>query len=156
MLQISEENLKSLLSLAWLAGICDGEGHVAIKRKVKAKSPGYVGHEIVVSVRMTDRETIATVAKHFGAKIYECKVSGNRKRKYGVELSCNRAAELLRKIRPYMVTKLKQANVALALQDTKGLSQRLTDEMKNRRNELFLMMKKLNERGINNGTNDVG
>jgi hypothetical protein len=101
--------------LAWTAGVLDGEGCIRINR-----SKWF----LALSVVNTDQKMIFRLKELFGAgSIYYGKAKPPRAARWIWSVSSNEAASVLRAVRPYLVTKQAQADLALKfLTDAKGRS----------------------------------
>jgi hypothetical protein len=105
-----EEELKN----AYFAGLIDGEGNVASyphKRKLTNKI--VVIPRPVVKVNMTCHKTISSLAEHFGGYVVVKKVPIKNKPQWEWGVTFNKAIEVLRKIRPYLITKADVADSIL-------------------------------------------
>ena len=105
--------------LAYLAGLIDGEGMIAIEKvrpapHVKNGNPRYF---MKVDIQMSDRPPIEHIARLFDRNIMIKKITGNmRKQAYRLSWQAKIAADLLTQILPYLVLKHPQALVALEFQ----------------------------------------
>ena len=105
--------------LAYLAGLIDGEGMVAIAKvrpppHVKNGNPRYF---VKVEIQMSDREPIEHLARLYDRHIMVKKPSANMKKPaYRVSWQARIGADLLKQILPYLVLKQAQALVALDFQ----------------------------------------
>ena len=104
------------LNWAWLAGIIDGEGSITIVIQSPKYRKGGISpsSQLRVRVKMTHAPTIEhiqTVA-HCGTT-YPCKPRPNCKPAFVWDACSREAAAVLRRCLPFLVTKKKQAQVAL-------------------------------------------
>lgn len=102
--------------MAYLAGIIDGEGTIAIdKKKHKGGRNGqkYYGYEIVFSAPNTSYELISWLKKNFGGNITTYKPEGRRPYWRWQLANKQKIKELLKGMRPYLIVKGKQADLAL-------------------------------------------
>lgn len=107
------------LTLAYLAGIVDGEAYIGIKktRRKDARSPIY--HERI-QVRMVDKQSIELLAKTFGGTCYfDRGQAGNRRALYCYQASDAKACRILRALLPYLRVKKKSALNVLRLRKSK-------------------------------------
>jgi len=102
---------------AYIAGLIDGEGTIGIKRRMptarnKCASPKY---SVSVGISMTDRDPIDLVAEFCNAasRVSSRVRQAGYKTIYEFAVENDRAVSLLREIRPYLVGKAKQADIAL-------------------------------------------
>lgn len=102
--------------LAWAAGFFDGEGYVTIGRR---NHKGYIGHYLRVGVNHVAPEPIVKLHELFGGKVeYTDKVVGNRKPRYRWILNTRAANEFLTTIKPYLINKIKEAELADTFQSS--------------------------------------
>jgi hypothetical protein len=102
---------------AYIAGLIDGEGTIGIKRRMPSsrnsmKAPKYSAH---VGIAMTDRDPVACVAEFCGKPdrvTFRVRKDGH-KTIYEFAVENTAAAKLLREVRPYLVGKTRQADVAI-------------------------------------------
>ena len=105
--------------LAYYAGLFDGEGCVYIKPGLK--QVGRI-HSLVVSVSITMTDTVALCAleRDFGGKLRRsvCRdLARHKKIPYRWQLSSRMAETFLRAIRPFVMVKAAQVDVALQFRD---------------------------------------
>ena len=67
---------------------------------------------------------------------------------YGWDLDGRKAAQFLTDVRPFLVVKAAQADLVLTLRGTVGKGSKLLPGVVERRSELFLKLKSLNQRGM--------
>jgi len=111
-------------TIAYLAGLVDGEGYVGIKKSLngmkhnRQKSPSY--HERI-QIRMIDEPAIKLFADIFGGNYYkETENSKYSKRPlYCYQISDLSAAKTLKILLPYLIIKKKQASLCLKLRKNK-------------------------------------
>ena len=112
--------------LAYLAGLIDGEGMIAIEKYQIAghyKSPRYT---MKVDIQMSDRPAIEHVATLFERNIMIKKATANMtKVAYRISWQAQIAARLLESLLPYLVLKHPQALVALDFQMIAGTPRRI-------------------------------
>jgi len=101
--------------LAYAAGFFDGEGHIAIHRNCRGQSVRYY---VQCMVSQGTVDVLAVLAAHFGGNVRKAKSpSGPR---WDWQITTAQAAAFLRAIRPYLIVKAAEADVALQLQSTMG------------------------------------
>jgi hypothetical protein len=144
-----------IATLAYAAGIVDGEGTIGIR--LQNNGAGKFYHTFKVRVANTDKDIIEWLTEQFGGS-WGTKAAGtngtrNTKESYHWTLTSGRAGSFLAAIRPYMRIKAPQADLALALVATKqrsngstGIS--VTPELYDYREDLRQKMLVLNQRGI--------
>lgn len=105
--------------VAYLAGILDGEGSISIlKMRMKRKSATYWHYALQIRIASTHLPLIEWICDLVGGRIYEqtyvTRVQGNRKRAQHWHIG-GRAdvAAFLRLVRPYLIVKAEQADLAL-------------------------------------------
>lgn len=94
--------------LPYFAGLFDGEGTIAAYPRGGRGKP-----RPFVKINMTCRETIDTVATHFGGNVLVKKVYGNSKPQWHWVASCNRAIVVTHALLPYLITKREAALILL-------------------------------------------
>ena len=96
--------------IAWLAGIFDGEGCVW-SRWPKRKN-------VIVEIKMADKNTILRIDKLFPGRVAQGQLSGwSKKPQWRWSLDTKGSLEFLVLIIPYLVTKRRQAQLAIQLCD---------------------------------------
>lgn len=112
------------LTLAYLAGLVDGEGYIGIKKsqpynKLTGRiNPGY--HERI-QIRMVDEPAIKKFAETFGGWYYKEKPHAKKGRLlYCYQASDKLASNILKYLLPYLVVKLGSAITVLKLRDSKN------------------------------------
>lgn len=101
--------------LAYIAGIIDGEGCITIiKHKTRCKSPHYQVHVVMC---MCDPRILEFLNKNFGGSFRPKRKKTLRWRKaFQWSLVANQAIAFLRIIRPWLVLKAEEADIAIELQ----------------------------------------
>ena len=132
---------------AYIAGIVDGEGCVTIyRRKCKGTRTGlfYTSGIVVVN---THKGVIDFCHQKtgLGTVCVEKKKTRNRPA-WRLSLQAKQALELLEVIEPYLIVKKSQAEVLRRFVAAKTKRNWLSDEEWQRREDLYLEMRKLNER----------
>ena len=107
-------------SLAYAAGMLDGDGciHIARQNKPSAKR-GYI-FRLVTSVSQNHLGTLIDFQElvGLGGRIYQQTRQGSQnKDTYSLVYDGDGAADVIRKLRPFLHRKLEEANVALQFQD---------------------------------------
>jgi len=108
------------LSLAYYAGLLDGEGHIGIHRTVRKRDQGvqYGGR---MSLRMSEREVIEQFAEDFGlsAGPANCGTRHAKREVFGVSAEGRRSRVLLEQLLPYLRVKRAQAELVIRLEAEK-------------------------------------
>lgn len=149
--------------LAYIAGLVDGEGHIRIRR-FKRQSSGS-GH-IAVCIFNSDKRMIDFVSERFAGRTYfrQRHADKNHKPSYGWEANGGNAKVFLEAVAPYLLTKKRQAELALkfrAVQEGTPRRQKLrmagrpTMDAVTTSTRIYLMdeIDKLNKRGLISFTN---
>lgn len=137
---------------AWLAGFIDGEGHIGL---VALRSGKYGGgrYELVVAVFNTHIPTLVSIHEDWpGGRMYTRERDTEKGHRISgtVKWVSRKAANLLQEVYPFLRTKKEQARVALEFVETLNSddhrSRGLSEETRQRRNELKAQMSLLNGR----------
>lgn len=152
-------------TLAYAAGLFDGEGSISI---VCPKQPGYtrgVGHRLMVRLVSVDRVLPEWMNDHFGGALIDNrrqKLVGRSRPSFSWQINSYHAEIFLRAVRPYLLLKAERADVALDFRSTmlaplgrKGVKRSVTtnpvtDEVFAKRQALRARMLELNKRGQDN------
>lgn len=140
----------SVIELAYLAGIIDGEGSIQL---VKNNKGSYTTR---ITVSNTDLRLIHWLMYSLGGSYYEQKKHNkNYKPTYHWVLSSKHTHNILLKVLPYLKLKKEQANILIKHKDTcynKQQRWRLSDLEKEiiivTKDLLYLDIKVLNQRGV--------
>lgn len=108
----------SATELAYVAGIIDGEGCIQIRpHKPRGASRTRV-YQVLVSITNGNEKLIKWLHKSLGGNLYEHRKSyGTVHRMWQINLSTSHAVNMLRAIRPYLIAKAAQCDIAIAFQD---------------------------------------
>jgi hypothetical protein len=145
-------------TLAYLAGLIDGEGYIGVKRTTRHDAASPIYHERI-QIRMVHEGAIALLASTLGGSYYREKPHSNNGRPlYCWQASDALACRILESVMPYLVVKREAAENVLRLRASKndprarargGMRQRrlmdpavLTD-----REAIYLRAKELNRVG---------
>lgn len=107
--------------LAYFAGLFDGEGHIGI-RKSKPFGNGISNkYDLVIAIRMTDPRPIKAFKEFFNTRYrYETKHQNpNAKPIHVAYANCNLAEEIIKKLRPLLIVKAEEVDLALKFQECK-------------------------------------
>jgi hypothetical protein len=108
---------------AYAAGLFDGEGHIAITFRSNGKGKArYPRYQLYCSMSQNNREAIEWLVSIFGgsSRFVVGKRSYNRRyyERWNWVISTANAAAFLETIRPYMIVKKQEIEIALAFQAT--------------------------------------
>ena len=108
------------LDYAYAAGILDGDGCISIYRnKAKSCLHGY-RYALVIRVGMTDMEVPIWLHLKFGGSLSSGDNRGwGKKTMYQWGLHANQALDFHKRASPYLITKAKQAELAIQFQSDK-------------------------------------
>jgi len=108
--------------LAYFAGIVDGEGHISILKSKPKQSRWTPTYRLRIGVGNVSEALIRWIAERFGG-CYHKRTFKRWQPIYEWEAATGDAADILRAIRPHMIVKTRQADVALsflALRNTRS------------------------------------
>jgi len=109
--------MSRVAELAWAAGLVDGEGCITILHRLAGGSNGSKTDSFVLVLRVTmgHLETVRRLGGILGiGKVYDHAFRGARANaSFSYTVSARVAEKVIRKLRPYLVTKAKEAEVAL-------------------------------------------
>lgn len=108
-------------TIAYLAGLVDGEGYVGIKKsstRLDCVNPQY--HERI-QIRMVDEPAIKLFQKVFGGNYYKETASSKYSKRplYCYQASDKLASKILKTLLPYLTIKRRQAILILKLRRSK-------------------------------------
>lgn len=148
------ERVKTLLptEAAYLAGLIDGEGYVAVTAATTSKSAKRCKRgaavRVTVAVRMTTRRPLdwAAALTGFGRVTAPRLLNPKHKQPYQWQIWSRQAVEVLVAIRPYLKVKDRQADLCTAFQARMRLPGKLglSDEEWNFRLDCWSRSKELN------------
>lgn len=141
-----------IATLAYAAGIFDGEGSVVIRSMKKKGEDVARYHNVSVSVTSTDTILTDWLSATFGGRVaanHKENAARNYKDAWKWQLLSQQAENFLRAVHPYLKIKVRQADVAFRLRKTTGAGRAtpVTDELFSHRESLKAEMKALNRRG---------
>jgi hypothetical protein len=131
---------------AWLAGIVDGEGTITLCPNSNGIGIGYIS----ISIGMTHVATIRHIRSLTGHGMFVMSVPKNPKHRtcYYWTVRCKQAAAVLRKLLPFLVTKKKQALLALQFDALMmPIGKRIPARNRQQRHTLAIRWKLLNQKG---------
>lgn len=136
----------SKVERAYLAGIIDGEGYIAVYRHYQNKS-GTFGYRLRVGVTNTDKDLILWLHGKFAGQFCDGRIGGEGyKPRYDVVWYSSHACKVLKLALPYLKSKKLKAEIAIEFGARKHFGQRTLDE-KVYENNVFEKFKVLNKRG---------
>lgn len=109
------------LTLAYLAGLVDGEGYVGIKRTKRKDAVSFIYHERF-QIRMVHEQSIRLLTKTLGGSYY-CEGTSQdscRRRLFCWQASDALAASIASTLLPYLIIKQPNAKLLLALRKSKN------------------------------------
>ncbi|MDX1573925.1 MAG: LAGLIDADG family homing endonuclease [Methylophaga sp.] len=116
---LSEDSIQRNLLLAWAAGFIDGEGCIHIyKQKYNSRVSGKPGitHSLRITIGQNNLEVLEKLAEALGVHttLHKTKRSFESNRQcYTLHINGKHALEAIRRIKPYLVRKLPEAEAAL-------------------------------------------
>lgn len=145
--------------LAYLAGVLDSDGYITVNRTTRNKAGGrkQVCHTAKVGIAGTRRQPHDFAASLFGGSVfaYEPKNPAHRTQ-FQWQVSGRMAVPILRSVRPFLLIKGPQADLAIELQKliakqnaemraTQTVPYRITDEMAAARDVVLEAVRALNQ-----------
>jgi hypothetical protein len=138
--------------LAWAAGFLDGDGFITIQnRNQNISGIIYKGHYLRIGACQANITPLEELKSLFGGTIRE-KNSGpnkegyNRKQQWIWQCSTRSAKEALVQLLPYLIHKKTVACLAIEFADTMGTTQKVSEEILEKRIKLQQEIKELNSR----------
>lgn len=113
------------MELAYIAGLFDGEGCVRICRRDRYGEPGNKRkrcemYYLQVHIVNSDPRLVYPLKERFGGSVHMSEHKNPRQRPtFSWIVSTQLAAEFLKAVRPWLISKADQADIALAFQDAK-------------------------------------
>jgi hypothetical protein len=105
-------------SLAWAAGLFDGEGCISIHTNASGKQ-----HTLRMTMQMVHKPTIERLRDIIGSgsinKAPRSKRNRNFRTAWCYSVVCQQAVTALERLRPHLVTKATEADIALTFYDAK-------------------------------------
>lgn len=122
---------------SYMAGFFDGEGYIGIlKRQRKTYNPEYF---IQISIGQKDGHIMDWVMENFGGHLHNVKRDGS----YYWIVSNKDAYKFLKKIKPYLIYKKPQAELALEFYENRDLRKPIPKQELERREDIYNKMKSL-------------
>ena len=131
---------------AYIAGIIDGEGCIMILKIARGKN---VSHYLKIFVKMTHRQTIEWLHGKIGGKFYTYHHNNGKNWKdcFECNIPTRTVVDLLKLIYPYLITKKKQAALALEFGKIHEWYRPLNNDIAEKREYFRQQMKILNKKG---------
>ncbi len=145
--------LKGEALLAYTAGIIDGEGCITLANYAgvyKGQRSKSVKYRIYVMVTNTNISLIDFLKINFGGSVSVLAPRGKCKPAWNWHISSKKAAELLLALRPYLLLKIPQAELALAFDARRHNGTRGLENAKRQALDQAdkILMLSLNKRGV--------
>ena len=145
------------LSLQYIAGFLDGEGSIYISRSKCPRTKRGVRYALYIVFSSTNKNILEMIRNSLGGVgclfSWDSKKNPRWKTAYYLHITCRQAAEVLRKLLPYLILKRPQAELAIKFQDfmdssppTGNYNSRTPEEW-NTMKEYYEQMKELNRGG---------
>jgi hypothetical protein len=149
--------------IAYISGIIDGEGYIGIKKtnnRKDCRNPQY--HERI-QVRMIEESAILFLKDNLGGNYY--KETNNSKYSkhplYCYQASDKTAANIIKKVQPYLIVKKRQAVIILKLRESKDNKESalrgspakrpMNPKIVEYRESLYQQIKNIHKGGADNG-----
>ena len=138
----------SEIEKAYLAGLFDAEGYVAIRYHGNGKS-NRKWCQLEVSLANTDREIIEWLQEIFPGHTFTREYENEKHRTlYGWSITTQKAEAFLRIISKYSKEKKRQIDLVLEFRQTKKWGcNHLSEEIKIKRQRIYKAVRRLNHRG---------
>lgn len=135
--------------VAYLAGFVDGEG--CIRVGMNRKKDGTPFYYVCMSVHQVNPQPLEMLKNRYGGSIHRTERRGNQRPLYEWISSSLIAVTALRELRPYLVVKADEADLALEFQDRLVTPRRyrhlkLSKDELQLRHEMYLAMRGLKKR----------
>lgn len=104
----------------YIAGFFDGEGSIYINKTKCIENRTGVRYQFFLTMNNTNREVLEKIREFLGKEGIHLTVDKRNRGKYPdvycIAAESRKAAEILRKLRPYLIVKRRQADLALKFQ----------------------------------------
>ena len=106
------------MDIRYVSGLMDGEGCIAIRRRVEMPRNPRVSYMLVVQISMTHEGVVSAVHKAFGGAMSEIKWHRrmNNRPAYQWRLYSTACAAFLEKCIPYLIVKRDEAQLGISFQ----------------------------------------
>lgn len=135
-----------MLSLQYIAGFFDGEGHIRITKTKHKTLPNIYKYYLVIQFTNTHKEVMEKIHQVVGGSLTFNKGNHGLKPHWRVTLYTNKAYECIKILLPYLVVKKLEAECAIKFQESLrpyGSGGGLTEEELNFREECHLLIKSM-------------
>lgn len=138
----------SVSEAAYIAGFVDGEGSIRVARYTPGRAKHLSIYRPEVVIVNTDLEVMRWLKETVGAGSWFAvrKIKEHHKSCYRLTFSAAAAMELTRQIQPYLRVKRAQADILLRFGPV--VKKNIGEDGRQKREELYQLMKPLNRRGI--------
>ena len=138
----------AMVELAYAAGILDGEGCVSLeKANGRPNKRGY-RISLFATISNTNKPLLQWLKDKFGGQVKQYKKRVGRKTCWVWRICAKQAAEFLEAVRPYLIVKLSEVDLALEFQKEKVIGQSLTDTQDELQVSQYLKMRELKKEGL--------
>ena len=133
----------TVAELAYAAGILDGEGCVSLeKTNGRPNKRGY-RISLFAVVSNTNESLLQWLKDKFGGQVRQYKRREDRKACWVWRICAQQAAGFLEAVRPYLIVKSSEVDLALEFQKEKVAGQPLTDKQDELQVSQYLRMREL-------------
>jgi hypothetical protein len=145
---------------AYVAGLIDGEGCIGIARSRKGKRTGERSYRVIMDMGMTIKalSILRALQEEFGGTVVKMRAATDRwEEAHCWSIGGPAAAEMLRRVAPFLQLKQEQANLGIALEEIhqslprseygQGIRFRWTPEARERCEIIRLRVMELNKKG---------
>lgn len=108
-----------MVKIEYIAGLVDGEGYIRIaKNKYRLSGKRNPTYQLYVGINMTDPRPIKSIQEIFGGKIYVTRIKTSKHRTlFGWIVTSRKAIEFITAVRPHLLVKGEEADVAITFQN---------------------------------------
>lgn len=99
----------------YAAGLFDGEGFIRINHQV-IKTSNHIRYNLYGGINMTYRPIIEKLYEEYGGSLHSRPATPPNRALFGWVIASQTAASFLRRVRPYLVVKAAEADLALEFQ----------------------------------------
>ena len=137
-------------TLAYTAGIIDGEGCISIVSTPRSEKLGGRYYRLVIVVGNTNEWLIQWLKFNFGGNFYMSRhqKKPTHKPMFQWQIHSQKAADFLSQILPYLQIKKPNADLAIKFQKYGGAGKHYSDEEKAIKEAQRILMTKFNKTGI--------
>lgn len=138
--------IEERLSLAYYAGLFDGEGCVSIN-KVKGYNGRKDSFQLRVSVSSTNREVLVRLHMKFGGTLLEKKSRPKAQPSWQWAMTSKMARDFLTLLQPYLIIKSEQARIGILFQGERDARQgKLAEDSLDKEFKHYESIRRLNAR----------